>query len=137
MNNPPRLLVVALVFIRQGESILLVRQSYGQRYWSLPGGTVELGESLDQAAVREMREETGLDVRIERVVGLYSKPAEDSLAVTFEGHVVGGELRPAADDVSECRYFPLDRLPQPIRPHLLQRVEDFRRDLSHAVFRTQ
>jgi 8-oxo-dGTP diphosphatase len=56
MNDLPRLFVVALVFIRQGDSILLVRQNYGQRFWSLPGGAVELGESLEQAAVREVRE---------------------------------------------------------------------------------
>jgi ADP-ribose pyrophosphatase YjhB (NUDIX family) len=136
IDSQPRLLVVVLVFVRQGGSILLVRQDYGQRFWSLPGGTVELGESLEQAAAREVREESGLEVRVKRVVGLYSKPAENALAVTFEGEVVGGALRPA-HEISECRYFPLDHLPEPIRPHLRQRVEDFRRDLSYAALRTQ
>src|SRR5439155_7323705 len=76
MSGVPRFVVVALVFVRDGESILLVKQSYGGRYWSLPGGKMEHRESIDQAAIREAREETGLEVRIKRVVGLYSKVGE-------------------------------------------------------------
>lgn len=135
-DQQPRHLIVVLVFIRQGDSILLVKQNYGQQYWSLPGGMVELGESLEQAAAREVYEETGLETRVTRVVGLYSKPAENALAVTFEAQVLGGELRPA-HEISACRYFPLDNLPALIRPHLRQRVEDFRRGLLHAVWRAQ
>jgi len=137
MEDLPRFVVVALVLVRQGDDVLLVRQSYGQRYWSLPGGMIEHGESVDQAAIREVKEETGLDVRLTRVVGIYSRPDEDALAVTFEAEVVGGELHPAADDVSECRYFPLDHLPEPIRDHLRQRIADYRLDQPQATFRTQ
>jgi ADP-ribose pyrophosphatase YjhB (NUDIX family) len=132
----PRQMVVALVFIRRDDSILLVRQNYGRQFWSLPGGVVEPGESVDQAAVREVKEETGLAVQIKRVVGLYSKPAASALAITFEGTVIGGSLNPA-NEISECHYFPLDHLPARIRDHLRQRVEDFRRDLPHTVWRTQ
>ena len=137
MQNTPRLVVIALVIIRQDDSALLVRQNYGDRYWSLPGGMMELGESIDQAAIREVREETGLDVRLKRVVGLYSKPGEDSLAVTFEGQIVGGALRQVTNETSECRYFPFDHLPEPIREHLRERIADFQRDEPQAVFRTQ
>jgi 8-oxo-dGTP diphosphatase len=128
--------VVALTFIRQGEKILLVRQAYGARYWSLPGGKMEPGESIDEAAVREVMEETGLQVRITRIVGLYSKPAEGGLAVTFEGEVVGGSLE-AANEITECGYFLPDQLPEPVRAHLHERVADWSAGLSHAVFRTQ
>ena len=94
MDELPRHVIAVFVFIRQGDAILLVRQSYGKRYWSLPGGVVEAGESLDQAAIREVKEETGLDIEIRRVVGLYSKPDEEALAITLEGVVVGGMLSP-------------------------------------------
>ncbi|MBU0490909.1 MAG: NUDIX domain-containing protein [Chloroflexi bacterium] len=137
LENPPLFVVVALVLIRQGDDVLLVRQSYDQRYWSLPGGMMEHGESVDQAAIREVKEETGLDVRLTRVVGIYSKPADDAIAITFEGKVVGGELHPAADDVSECCYFPLDRLPEPIRDHLRQRIADYQLDRPQVLLRTQ
>ena len=136
MTNPPFVTVIALVFIQQDDAILLVRQDYGEQYWSLPGGAMEPDEPIDEAAVREVREETGLDIRLKRVVGLYSKPGEGSLAVCFEGEVVGGNLK-ADHEITECRYFPHDRLPEATREHLRQRIEDFRRNLSHAVIRTQ
>ena len=136
MTNPSGITVVALVFIEQDGRILLVKQNYGRQYWSLPGGAMEPGESIDQAAIREVKEETGLDIRLNRVVGLYSKPKENGLAVCFEGEVLGGVLQ-AANEICECGYFPYDGLRGPIREHLLQRIEDFRSGLSHAVFRTQ
>lgn len=136
MENLPKLVVVALVCVAKDNAILLVKQDYGKRYWSLPGGMVESGESVDQAAIREVKEETGLDIRVKRVVGLYSKPSEDALAITFEGEVTSGNLKPS-NEISDCRYFQFDHLPQPVRGHLQERINDFRRRLSYAVFRTQ
>jgi ADP-ribose pyrophosphatase YjhB (NUDIX family) len=146
----PQFAVTALVFIARdaadpsGASLLLVRQSYGKRYWSLPGGSMEAGESVEQAAVREVKEETGLDVRLTRLVGVYSKPAEGALAICFEGEVTGGapsEATGAPDEATgeivEWRYFPADELPTPVRAHLRQRVADWRRGGPGAVWRRQ
>ncbi len=134
-GDPPRLMVTVFVFIRQDDTLLLVKQNYGQRYWSLPGGKVEVGESIDRAAIREVKEETGLDIRLGRVVGLYSKPEENALAVTFAGECTGGALAPS-HEISDCRYFLFDRLPE-ARPHLRQRVEDYLSDSPYAFVRTQ
>ena len=60
MEPLPQFVVAALEFIRQGNGILLVRQSYGPGYWSLPVGVVECGESIEETARREVWEETGL-----------------------------------------------------------------------------
>jgi len=136
MSETPGTTVVALTFIRQGNQILLVRQAYGAQYWSLPGGKMEPGESIEDAAIREVMEETGLKVRVTRVVGLYSKPAEDGLAITFEGDIVGGTLQ-AANEICECGYFPPDQLPQPVRAHLRERVADWRAQSASTVWRTQ
>jgi argininosuccinate lyase len=136
-KNLPKFAVTALVFIARDDSILLVRQSYGRRYWSLPGGSMEPGESVEQAAIREAKEETGLDVRLTRLVGVYSKPAQDALAVCFEAEVVGGSIHEATDEAVECGYYPADALPEPIRAHLVERVADWQRGFSYAVWRTQ
>jgi ADP-ribose pyrophosphatase YjhB (NUDIX family) len=128
--------VVVLVFLEKEGKILLVRQDYGKRYWSLPGGVMEPGESIEQAAVREVKEETGLDIRVVRVVGLYSKPTEYAIAVTLEGEILGGWLQPA-NEISECGFFPADQLPTPIRDHLRERIADFQRQIPAAILRTQ
>jgi 8-oxo-dGTP diphosphatase len=136
-KNLPQFPVTALVFVARDEHVLLVRQSYGQRYWSLPGGSMEHGESVEQAAVREAKEETGLDVRLTRLVGVYSKPVQNALAVCFEAEVVGGSVQEATDEIVECGYFSPDALPEPIRGHLRERIADWRQELPHAVWRSQ
>src|SRR5512133_4377105 len=93
MTELPKTVVVALVFICDQGTILLVKQNYGNQYWSLPGGVMEAGESLEQAAIREVKEETGLDIQPGKLIGVYSKPGENALALTFEGKVIGGILR--------------------------------------------
>jgi 8-oxo-dGTP diphosphatase len=136
-KNLPQFAVAALAYIAQDDAVLLVRQGYGRRYWSLPGGSVEQGESVEQAAVREVKEETGLDVRLARLVGVYSKPAQDALAILFEAEVTGGSIREATDEIVECGYFRPDALPAPVRDHLAQRIADARQGRPDAVWRTQ
>ena len=136
MKKLHKTVVAAFAFIRKEETILLVKQGYGHQFWSLPGGVMEEGESIDQAAIREVKEETGLNIRLEKLIGVYSKPSEGALALTFVGEVVGGELR-ADNEIIEVCFFPLANLPENIREHLSQRVDDFIAALPHPVIRTQ
>jgi len=75
-------------------------------YWALPGGFVELEETVEQAAVREALEETGLHIRLDKLVGVYSRPDRDTLrhtvAICFTAHVVGGTLQ-HGDDAADVR----------------------------------
>lgn len=128
--------VVALVFIRKDDLLLLVKQDYGERFWSLPGGLMEPGESIAEVAIREVREETGLEIRITKLVGVYSKPLEDSVALTFSGEVLGGELRPDSE-ISACSYFPLQTLPAHMRGHFEERLIDYLKEQPEAFVRTQ
>jgi ADP-ribose pyrophosphatase YjhB (NUDIX family) len=84
--------------------------------WSFPSGFVEVGEVLEDAAAREVEEETGLKVTIDRLLGVYSTPGERTVFVAYAGSVVGGKLE-AGEECFEVASFPLERLPELAFPH--------------------
>ena len=111
----------ACALIVDGSGRLLLGRRAGDPYrgcWDVPGGFVEEGEHPREALVREVREETGLDVETGRFVGIWmdtygtGPDAVSTLNLYWEASVTGGALQ-AADDVSEVRWFPLDALPAP------------------------
>lgn len=116
-TGPPRtpLLTVDGVVVADGSVLLIRRRNppFAGAY-ALPGGFVDVGETVEEAVVREVREETGVETEIDRLLGVYSDPARDprghTVSVTFLLRPVGGAPR-AGDDAAEARYFPLDCLP--------------------------
>ena len=106
---------VAVLRLQELPEILLVQRK-GPPYkdlWALPGGFVDVGETLEQAAVREAREETCLDVKLKILLGCYSSPQRDP-----RGHTVSpvyiAEARgvpQAADDAKNFRCVPVTKLP--------------------------
>jgi len=100
--------LAAFVLLIEDGRVLLVKQSYGQRLWALPGGIVNPGESLEEAAVREVREETGLDVRVHGMIAVADRGS--LLLTVFAGAAQGGQLRPEPEEVEELRWFSLDDL---------------------------
>lgn len=108
--------------VRDGERILLIKRGRPplQGYWSLPGGMVDLGETLAETVVREVREETGLEVEVTRFLG-YADDAIDHdqagrvqyhfLLMNFEARLLGGELL-AGDDAQEARWVTPDEARQ-------------------------
>jgi ADP-ribose pyrophosphatase YjhB (NUDIX family) len=91
--------------------------------WNLPGGGVEQDETPWDAAVREVSEETGLEVAIERLVGIYTKSGRNGITLCFECIVTGGSLR-ASDEADEHRYFPIENLPQRLSPNQREYIRD-------------
>ena len=111
----PRIRAAAIIV--QDDTILLVRhEKDGRRYWLLPGGGVDFGESLAEALVREVCEEAGLDIVVGDLVMANDSIPPDAhrhvLNVYFTAEVTGGELRPGRDGrLDDVRFVPLDDLP--------------------------
>ena len=116
MANRGPALTADIIIRRKNGSIVLVKRRNPpfQGEWAIPGGFVEYGETVEAAAVREAREETGLDVELSKIIGVYSDPNRDprghTVSVCFLANEVGGELR-ADTDAKEAKSFASSSLP--------------------------
>lgn len=125
---------VGAIIMHRGTLLLVLRnQAPAEGTWSLPGGRVELGESLTEALEREVREETGLDIDIEGLAGIAERIIpDDSGAIShhfvicdFYARVRGGTDAQAADDAAEARWVPVGELATlPLSPGLLEFLRD-------------
>ena len=136
---------VAAIIRDEAGAILLIRRGDGQG-WSLPGGVLEPGELLADALVREVEEETGLDVEPVRLIGVYSDPEVNHItypngdqihlvSATFECRILGGRLRPDGEESWEVAYCRPQALPASlIRAHRI-RIKDALEERTAAFFR--
>jgi 8-oxo-dGTP diphosphatase len=106
------------VLVEQGGKLLLTRRNHEPKMgeWSFPSGYVESGEMLEDAAVRETKEETGVDVQIDALLGVFSETGERIIFVAYAGFAIGGEPVPG-DEAMEVAYFTPELLPPPAFPH--------------------
>ena len=101
----------------EGDSIVLIKRLNPpfEGMWALPGGFVDLDETVEEAVVREVEEETGLKVKVDKLVGVYSDPMRDprrhTISVCFLCGKVGGVLK-AGSDSKKAAWFKLDALPK-------------------------
>jgi len=103
---------VGTILQRDDKHILLLRRAIEPGYgkWVFPGGFVDRGEEVVVAAVREAREESGLQVRIDRLLNVYSYPGRAPVIIVYVASITGGTL--ALDDEStEAKFFPPDDIP--------------------------
>jgi len=112
-----------------GRPIVLIERANPPYGWAIPGGFVDLGEIVEQAAVREAQEEVGLDVRLIALLGIYSDPGRDSrghtVTAVYVAEAAGAPV--AADDAKNCRLFNLNELPESLAFDHAQVLADYKK----------
>jgi 8-oxo-dGTP diphosphatase len=118
---PKRPIVGVGVMIRDGDKYLLIKRAANpdKGLWSVPGGLVEVGERIQDAAVREALEETCLDVKLVERLGVVDKIEYDEsgkvfyhfIIIQYLAEIIGGEMCPM-DDALEAQWVTLDQLPE-------------------------
>lgn len=98
---------------REGLPIVLIERKYPPSGWAIPGGFVDVGETLEDAAIREAKEETGLDVTLKILLGMYSEPDRDARGHTISAvYITAATGEPVGmDDARNAGVFTLDSLP--------------------------
>lgn len=104
--------------------VLCVKQNYGNREWTQPGGGVEEGEDPADAVVREVLEETGLTVEVTAFIGVYTAIYKDDVVFFFEAKAKTFTLNPPNSEIAELGYFAPDHLPEPFTPNAKLRLKD-------------
>jgi len=132
---PDRIQYGASAFILNECGHLLLQLRRDNRHWAMPGGRQDVGESITQTCLREVWEETGLHVRIKRLIGIYTDPTQYLIArypggdvvqicnVCFECEIIGGHIAISPESV-DIGFYPLDALPGPMLLTHKIRIQD-------------
>lgn len=125
---------VDIIIALEGQGVVLIRRKHYPFGWALPGGFVDYGETVEEAAIREAREETSLAIEALRQFGVYSDPARDprqhTISVVFTARAQGTPR--AADDAEEAGVFTADSLPAPLAFDHAKILADYFRSLQDA-----
>ncbi|MDG5788557.1 NUDIX domain-containing protein [Evansella sp. AB-P1] len=112
---------VAVIILNKENQVLLQKRS-DVGLWGIPSGHIEIGETVSEAAIREIKEETNLDIRLKKIIGVYSDPHSQVfeypngetvhfITTCFLAEVIGGELHCNSDESLEIKYFNACKLP--------------------------
>ena len=127
-NPVPTVDIIIEIDVNGAKKIVLIERKNPPAGWAIPGGFVDYGESLEDAARREAKEETGLDVTLLRQLHTYSDPARDArqhtISTVFIARAEGTPI--GADDALRARLFSADKLPSPMAFDHARIIEDYR-----------
>ena len=91
--------------------------------WNLPGGALEYSETPWDCAIRETKEETGLDIKVKRLAGVYSKPDKNEVVFQFICEIVGGKIT-LNKEADKIEYFAFNDIPKNTPPKQVERIKD-------------
>ncbi|WP_366247859.1 NUDIX hydrolase [Terribacillus aidingensis] len=130
---PPKHIVSAAAIVRNDQGhILLIKGP--KRGWEMPGGQVEEGESLEQAAIREVKEESGIDIEVNRFCGVYQNTEKSICNTLFLGKPIGGVCTPSEESL-EAGYFPLEEVKEMVTwGNFLERIESCLDENQHPFY---
>jgi ADP-ribose pyrophosphatase YjhB (NUDIX family) len=115
--------VFASIFNEAGD-VLCVQRNYAPFGWTTPGGRLEDGESPEVAVIREVLEETGYHVTVERLIGLYAAPFKSDLVISFACRITGQVHWQANEEIAAMAFFPSGALPSPMKSNTRSRIQD-------------
>lgn len=126
----PLLAVDAIVCLKDkpGQPIVLIERANPPYGWAIPGGFVDVGETTEAAVVRELQEETGLDIVLTGLLGVYSDPKRDprghTVGIVYMATATGEPI--AGDDAKNAQLFFMDNLPDTLAFDHAKILEDYR-----------
>ena len=131
-NFPVRGVTVDALIVMEGKILLIKRKKNPfANLWALPGGHLDFNETLEEAVIREVKEETGLTVTSHQFFGVFSDPnrhPKQAIAVAYEVKTQG--IPKAGDDVVEIKFFPIRKLPQKLAFDHKQIISNYLRFLK-------
>ena len=137
------LVPAASVVVTNDDGLILLQRRTDNNLWALPGGTMDIGETISECARREVREETGLDVDLQGIVGIYSDPnhvfayddgeVRQEFSICFSARPVAGTLT-VSDESHDVRYFtPAEIADLPMVESIRLRITDYLADRGPAL----
>jgi len=126
--------VFSIIFGKQNNVLFCHRRDYD--LWNLPGGGLEKGEAPWECAVREVKEETGLDVKIERLSGIYNKPEKNEIVFQYICKIIGGKIT-LNDEADKIEYFVFNDIPKNTCKKHTERIKDVLDHPDRLIMKTQ
>lgn len=131
-SPPKHILSAAAIVLNENDELLLIKGP--RRGWEMPGGQVEEGESLQAAAIREVKEETGIDIKIEKFCGVFQNVEGSICNTLFLAKPIGGKETTSPESL-EVAYFPIsDALNMVTWKNFRERIEYCLDDSSHPFY---
>lgn len=104
--------IVAGVVLKKDGRYLLVQEKQPKAYglWNFPAGKVDVGDTIEQTAIKEAKEESGFDVELVRKIAIFQEKTDEPAKHAFEARIVGGELKFPEDEIMDAQWFTLEEI---------------------------